>query len=109
MGPGSTKTPSSWSSTSPPSQRVIVLLVLAAIQAIPLVVLGFYVALSLIAFAMYWRDKVAARHGQWRGRGPELRTTRAHSGGIGPSTRLASALSGPAPAARYHEGQWWTG
>jgi uncharacterized membrane protein YsdA (DUF1294 family)/cold shock CspA family protein len=33
---------------------------------IPLYVVGIYAAMSLIAFAFYWRDKAAARTGQWR-------------------------------------------
>ena len=44
----------------------VVLLVLAATQVIPPIVLGFYLFVSVIAFAMYWRDKVAAMRGEWR-------------------------------------------
>ncbi len=49
-----------------PAAFAVVLLVLVAARMIPPLALAFYLLVSLIAFAMYWRDKVAATRGEWR-------------------------------------------
>jgi uncharacterized membrane protein YsdA (DUF1294 family)/cold shock CspA family protein len=49
-----------------PFAFMVLLLVLIIARLVQPVVFWFYVVLSLVAFAMYWRDKVAATAGQWR-------------------------------------------
>ncbi len=49
-----------------PTVFAIALVLLTATQRMPATVLLFYSVMSVVAFVTYWRDKVAAAHGEWR-------------------------------------------